>query len=361
MISDTKNKSSKLNILILTQKVDKNDDVLGFFHAWIGEFAKHCEKVTVVCLGKGEHDLPENVKVLSLGKEEGAGRAEYIARFYRYLLRERKNYDTVFVHMNTEYVVLGGLLWRIFGKKTALWYTHKSVTLKLRIAEKLADVILTASKESFRLPSKKIRVMGHGIDVSKFKARTPFGNNQDGKLRIITVGRISPVKDCETLIRAAGIFSKKNSAFEVKIFGKAGTSKQEKYLQTLKTLVVHEGLGERVRFMGNVTQDALPGVLQDADVFVNMSHTGGLDKAVLEAMACEIPVITCNETFSPILGKYDLMFTKGGAEELENKILALCSMGEERFRIGRELRKVVEKEHNLTVLIPRVITELTKS
>jgi len=55
--------------LILTQKIDINDDVLGFFHNWIKEFAKHCESVVVVCLRKGEYDLPENVKILSLGKE----------------------------------------------------------------------------------------------------------------------------------------------------------------------------------------------------------------------------------------------------------------------------------------------------
>jgi len=43
-----------MKLLIVTQKVDINDDVLGFFHDWIKEFAKNCEKVTVICLGKGE-------------------------------------------------------------------------------------------------------------------------------------------------------------------------------------------------------------------------------------------------------------------------------------------------------------------
>ena len=59
-----------MKILICTQKVDLNDDILGFFHSWIAEFAKQCEKVTVICLYKGEYDLPGNVKVLSLGKEK---------------------------------------------------------------------------------------------------------------------------------------------------------------------------------------------------------------------------------------------------------------------------------------------------
>ncbi|MEK7538915.1 MAG: hypothetical protein AAB552_03680 [Patescibacteria group bacterium] len=58
-----------MKLLILTQKVDQNDDILGFFHGWIREFAKHAEQVTVIALGVGEYDLPKNVRVFSLGKE----------------------------------------------------------------------------------------------------------------------------------------------------------------------------------------------------------------------------------------------------------------------------------------------------
>ena len=62
-----------MKLLILTQKVDENDDVLGFMHGWIKEFAKHYEKIIVVALGVGQYDLPENVKVLSLGKPVQGG------------------------------------------------------------------------------------------------------------------------------------------------------------------------------------------------------------------------------------------------------------------------------------------------
>lgn len=56
--------------MIVTQKVDVNDPILGFFHRWVEEFAKHFERITVICLQKGEYNLPANVKVFSLGKEE---------------------------------------------------------------------------------------------------------------------------------------------------------------------------------------------------------------------------------------------------------------------------------------------------
>ena len=59
-----------MKLLIITQTVDINDQILGFFHRWVEEFAKHCEQITVICLEKGIHDLPQNVRVFSLGKED---------------------------------------------------------------------------------------------------------------------------------------------------------------------------------------------------------------------------------------------------------------------------------------------------
>ncbi len=356
--------SRNMELLILTQKIDSQDSILGFFHAWVAEFSKHCERVTVVCLQKGEYALPENVRVFSLGKEEKKSRFVRVFRFYKYIWRERKNYDAVFVHMNPEYVVLGGLPWRIFGKKISLWYTHKSVDTKLRIAEKFSHVVFTASKESFRLPSRKLRVMGHGIDTGKFlrSAGSDDARHENSPtlpLQIVTVGRISPVKDYETLLAAAKILAEKDVSFRVQVFGIPETPEQEKYLRSLKEIVERDGLIEKIYFCGAVTQDALPGILREADIFVNMSHTGGLDKAVLEAMACEIPVLTCNETFVPILGKSQLMYTKGNAIELADKIIALAGMGgEERASLGRDLRNVVVEHHSLSKLIPAILKHL---
>ena len=68
-----------MKLLLVTQKVDEDDEVLGFMHRWIEEFAKHCEKVIVVCLREGSHSLPDNVEVHSLGKERE------IPRFLRWI------------------------------------------------------------------------------------------------------------------------------------------------------------------------------------------------------------------------------------------------------------------------------------
>src|SRR6478609_2539072 len=106
-----------MKLLITTQALDSQDSNLGFFHRWVEEFAAHCEKVTVICLREGEHVLPNNVTVLSLGKEAGTSRLTRAVRFLTYIHRYRGEYDAVFVHMNPEYIVLGGYFWRRWHKK----------------------------------------------------------------------------------------------------------------------------------------------------------------------------------------------------------------------------------------------------
>jgi glycosyltransferase involved in cell wall biosynthesis len=364
---------NKNKLLIITQKVDINDDVLGFMHGWIKEFAKNCESVIVVCLKKGEYDLPDNVKVLSLGKESISqkfvkskvykvkSRLLYIYRFYKYIWQERKNYDTVFVHMNKEYVVFGGVLWRMLGKKIGLWYAHGYAPLSLKIAEKLAHVIFTPTMNSFRLESKKIKVVGHGIDLNKFGIKNSEALIKDDIFKIVTIGRISPVKDYETLIKAVGILNKDGIKLSVDIIGRAGLPEQEKYLNNLKQLVIDKGLNGVINFKGAFPNKNIAEHLVSADVFVNTSRTGSLDKAILEAMACGLTILTCNEAMPEVLGEYKekLMFSKGDYKKLAEKIKIILKINnKERYELGVELRKIVEKGHSLRGLVKKILNLL---
>ena len=153
-----------------------------------------------------------------------------------------------FFHMCPEYVLGAHLLPKIFGKKTSLWYTHKSVNWKLKLAEKLVDKIFTASKESFRLPSEKVEVTGHGIDVDKFK---PVKTNEISlKFKIISVSRISPVKNIHLLIEVAEIlksrtfFSQNGQApgWEIKIAGAPILENDKTYFEKLKRTVKEKNL-----------------------------------------------------------------------------------------------------------------------
>ena len=245
-----------MKLLICTQAVDRDDPVLGFFVRWIEEFEKYCE-----------------VEVISLKTLGQGGR---LVRTWRLLrLSMRLEYDAVFVHMNPEYLVAAGWLWRLRGKKTALWYTHKQVDLKLRVAEKFAKVVLTASRESFRLKSSKVRVMGHGIDTDFF---TPDPTIVRGEA-LLSVGRLMKSKRHDSAIRAA--------AEQGRTLLIAGEGPERNNLELLA-----KELGAKVHFLGALTQTQLRDEYRKAACLIHTSETGSLDKVVLEALACGCPVKT---------------------------------------------------------------------
>jgi len=347
-----------MKLLILTQIVDLNDDVLGFMHGWIAEFAKNCEQVTVICLKKGEIGLPANVRVLSLGKETGRSKLKYVYNFYKYIWQYRADYDKVLVHMNYEYVNLGGIFWRLLGKKIGLWYAHGYAPLGLKTAERLTHIIFTSTNSGCRINSKKINIIGQGIDTEKFKAKSLKAKVEN---KIISIGRISPSKDYETLIKAAEILKNKNIKFSIEIIGGPATESDEDYFKNMLKLVKAKKLTEEIKFIGPVANKEILKFLQAAAVFANMGQTGSLDKAMVEAMSVELPVLSCNEAMLEVFGDYReaLMYRKKDFGKLAEKIEWIINLPAEKYReLGRDMRNIVINNHSLGSFINKIIRKI---
>lgn len=346
-----------MRILLITQKVDLNDDNLGFFHRWIEEFAKRAEKIFVITQFLGEHNLPANVEVYSMGKERGWGRVRRYWNFYKYSLKILPRVDVVFVHMIPLWAIL---LWKpvfIFRKKMYLWYTHRSITWSLRLAEKMVKKIFTASKESFRLSSKKVEIVGHGIDTEYFIPK-PESRSRE-VYRIISAGRISASKRVKEMILAVAELRKilpPEKRFEFAIIGSPKTSEDEGYFAELKNLVSEMKLGDVVKFIGGVSYREIAREYQKSHLFLNFSVTGSVDKAVLEAMSCGLAVLTSNEAFFSILSEGNII------KELDPHVLAArikpFLLTED---MKAELRELVIKSHDLQNLVKRIVTLLKTS
>ena len=333
-----------MKLLILTQKMDQNDDNLGSFHDWLKEFSQQVEKITVICLYKGEYSLPPDVSVYSLGKESGISRFKYIFNFYKYIFKFRNDYDAVFVHMNPEYIILGGWFWKLTGKKIGLWYTHKKVNLRLRLAEKWADFICSASKESFRLQSHKLKILGHGINTDRFKPPSLNGDIAT----IISVGRIAPVKNYELLIEAAEILDRRGVRFNINIVGAPILGSDTQYLEKLRESVAIKKLEEKIHFLGGMPYGQVMNVFSVCGIFVNFSDTGSIDRAVLEAMSAGLLILTSNEAFRDILA--DKYFTSKDSKIIAEKLSILM-----KSVVDPSLRQYVIVNHNLQNLIRKIL------
>ena len=344
-----------MHLLIVTQKVDKEDENLGAFYYWFERISREVDDVTIITSFVGNVDLPPHVKIYSLGKEKGTGKFSRLKTFFELFSCHYAACDAVFFHQIPEFVIAASPFLLSLQKRSVLWYAHKSVTFRLKLAEKLVDFIATSSPEGFRLPSKKVVYTGQAINTDLFKPmqKRPLPDGEK-KLKLITVGRISPIKNYEQIINACA--AGKNiwpAEWSLSIVGGPILPRDYAYLESLKQLIAQKDLSSHINFLGSAGYSHIPALLQEHDIFINVSGTGSLDKAVFEAMSVGMSVLTANEAYRSIVpDAYFLEHTS--PEYIAERVKQLIE--EERPNIA--LRQIVLDQHSLDTTIKKVLSLL---
>jgi len=342
-----------MRLLIVTQKVNRHDPVLGFFCRWIEEFAKRCKFVTVICLEMGEYDLPINTKVLSLGKENKYSRVRYIIHFYKYIWRERKNYDAVFVHMNQEYILFGGLFWKFCGKKIVMWRNHYAGNILTDISSLLCNRVFCTSRYSYTAKYKKTQIMPVGINTEMFR---PHPQILQISRSILMLGRVSPSKNLDLIIAALGKLKELGVSFSADIYGDALT-KDKLYFESLRQEVKKLNLEEQTFFYSGVSNEKTPNIYRVHQIFINASPTGMYDKTILEAAACGCQVLAVSADAHmdvPSIVKFSADDKENLVELLKEK---LETKSDNLFAQGQY--EIVETKHGLGALVSSVMKELS--
>jgi glycosyltransferase involved in cell wall biosynthesis len=116
-------------------------------------------------------------------------------------------------------------------------------------------------------------------------------------------------------------------------------------------------ISERVDFCGSTEQ--VFEYLQKADVFILPSRAEGLSNALLEAMACGLPVITSNIPANIEVIEHErngLLFTVEDSKSLADAVTSLINSTELRERLGKAARQTVEKQYGLGTIADRYIS-----
>lgn len=337
-----------MKVLMITPQVDPHARK-GFIVTWIRKLAEKVDKLYIITPENNtKTPLPENIIVYGVYRlGEKWDRASKALRVIRLLGREIyfnitmfriiPKVDVVFCHMHPEFTIRAAPYAKLFRKPIVTWYAHGHVSRRLRIAHFLATKMVTSSKEGLRIKSDKIVITGQGIDTDRFKPMENLAGKKN-KITILSVGRISPIKDYETLIKAADILvnGKGMKDLEFVIVGGVPMASQEEYYERLKKMVKELELEDYVKFVGAVPYSDVVSYYQRCDVFVNPSHATALEKTVLEAMACEKPVITSNvgyylDVFDEEM-KEKCYFEKNNYKELANKIEYFLSNDDTNLR-----------------------------
>lgn len=289
-----------VRLLYVTYRIDPDDTLVGFVVGWLTDLAAHVNSIDVVCLSAAPTALPDNVRVHPLGKGSAGGLA-WRLKFWPTVWRLRRQVNTVLCQFSPEYVLAVAPVALLRGWPIVLWYTHRHVGLKLRLAMLFVRRVVTASEESFQLDTPKRQIIGHGIDLTRFALR----NQPPSPRTIVAVGRRSPIKHYELLIDAARILVHERglSDLRVRIVGGDEGHAPPGYAADLADRIARYDLQGRVTLVGAVPFPQVPAEYAGATVHVNLCPTGGLDKAVLEGMAVGVPTLVRNAGFAPLLGE----------------------------------------------------------
>lgn len=201
--------------------------------------------------------------------------------------------------------------------------------------------------------SEKIFVIHTGIDPNLYK---PRNKKKDGDFLILNIGSLQPYKGQAVLIKACAILKNKGYSFRCVIIG------QGELKNSLQEMITRLNLGDRVSLAGAKTEEEIRLLLPDFDCYVQPSvitpngKMEGIPVAIMEAMACEVPVIATNISGVPELVEDQKTGYLVPAEDSEAIVAAIEKIiqdpraaekfifsGKERINKEFNLRKNVKK------------------
>ena len=345
-----------MKLLIITQVVDKDHPILGFFHRWIKEFAKCCDTVYVICLQEGKHNLPNNVIVMSLGKEKRRSRILYLVNFYRFIFKSVfiRRVDRIFVHMNEIYILLLTPLLPVLklkGVELTWWKAHGHLGKLTKMTRFVPDKIFTSSAGGFSIDTPKRYIVGQGIDTDFFS----FCAEGHDMQKIISVGRLSPVKHHEEVIEVVGEAKKQGLSLKAAIIGPTD-EKRPDYKETLVNMIRQKGLSDQVQILSAQTQTEMRETYRTAGFIINASDTDSLDKVVLEAMACGVIPVTSTKAYESVLSPFGLFVPKRDIPSIVSAMKYVYDMSAKgQNDLRHKLRSIVERRHSLSSLVNKII------
>ncbi len=353
-----------MKLLVITRKIDNKDGGAGFMYNWLMKLEKRTHKLSVICQERGDITGLEHMNIYSLGKEQIKDKPDlikkiiYIYRFYKYIFRLRKRYDHVFVHMHWIYILLAGWYWRLSGRKIGFWYAHVQTVFWAKLASYFVNFIFSPSEHSFMFAAHKLRKVGHGIDTDMFK---PLETRQrSGKWQLISVGRLSTVKEYEVLVEAINILVNEYGIddFNIRMIGQPANKVDFGYVEGLKKKIKEYRIEEYFEWLGDVANKDVNRFFQESDVFLSQQPGGGFGKSVLEALACGLVCVMPTPVYNEVLGNYKekTIFESKNPKDMADKLKGVFNWDQEQINGYRDIMiGYVKKNHNLESLMDKIV------
>jgi glycosyltransferase involved in cell wall biosynthesis len=190
-------------------------------------------------------------------------------------------------------------------------------------------------REVFAHHRYRVRVIRNVVDTSHFRyrERSPL------RPRLLSTRNLEPYYRVDNTLTA---FTLLRAQYPDATLTIAGSGSREAELRRLAS-----ALGDRgIRFVGPVAPAAMPGLYEEADIFVNSSVVDNQPVSVLEAFAAGLPVVSTGpgDIASMVRdGETGLLVPAGDQAAMAKAIVTLLEKPEQALNMARRARQEVEK------------------
>jgi glycosyltransferase involved in cell wall biosynthesis len=270
------------------------------------------------------------------------------------LMRRRQIDAVVTVGTGGDKMFWGRLAGRLAGVPVICSALHSTglpdrVELPNRLLAPLTDAFIAVAEPHGRYlaehegcPARKVVVIPNGVDVERFHPRPPNHrlqkrlNLDPGAPVAGIVAALRPEKNHEMFLRVAALVHEKLPAAHFLIVGD-GPERAK-----LESLARELGIADAVRFLG--TRSDVDEILPLLDVLLLTSHMEANPICLLEAMACEKPVVatrvgSVTETVLPGVNGY--LVAPDDSQDMAARVLELFADRHRAAELGRAAREQV--------------------
>ena len=295
----------------------------------------------------------------------------YILSLLWYLWRRRADYDLIHVHGFSYHTFAAVLAGRWTGHKTLTKLANSGQDSDIKKMQSNYELFLSrymlgtalASDRFVALNRKiveeliaagvtsdKVTELNNGVDCNQFITKDTYSLHHP--VRIIFVGRLHEQKSVDTLLFAFQRLLQltPGSSLCLQLLGD-GPLRDE-----LIRLAGQLGISGQVEFVGG--SDRVREYLSAADIFVLPSRAEGLSNALLEAMACALPVVVSKIPGNIAVIEHNengLFFNTGDPDSLAQSVYNLLNQPNLRERLGRAARRTVEEHYSLDQIADQYI------
>ena len=329
------------------------------------ELVRRGHQIEVICANEPQSINIDNIEEIKVKRLSYLGRiANTNITPQLPLILSQEDYDIIHTHIPTPWSAdWSAVLSKIKNKPLVITYHndiigegivdyiarfYNSTFLKLLL--KRADKIIITqpsylkSSNYLRDYQDKIEVIPNGVDVDKFQPRKTF--NDDYTIFFLSLlDEFHRYKGLDYLLKSLQIVKKEIPNFKLVVGGKGVL------VDYYKKMAASMGLVDNVEFTGFISDDEIVGYYNQANVFVLPSTSSlqeGFGIVALEALACQIPVITTD-----IVGvAEDLVAVNGGlvvppkdVVKLAEAIIIIFKDRELQKEMGKRGRKLVMEKY----------------